>query len=116
MFIARMRGSRPDSIDKAELLHVLEPEKGRSTDQFLFTGAKWDQSIQAIAHGGDWLFIRQQRKAMNPLHPIFSRLNNIGCHAGWLTFRAGISRTLFLYTHSWIVACELVSVKVLKSY
>jgi hypothetical protein len=116
MFIARMRGSRPDTIDKTELLHVLEPEKSRSTDQFLFTGTKWDQSIQAIAHGSDWLFIRQQWKAMNPLHPIFSQLNKIGCHAGWLPSGAGISRTLFLYTHTWIVACEPVSVKVLKSY
>src|SRR6266566_9302377 len=99
MFIARMRRSRPDTIDKTELLHVLEPEKSRSTDQFLFTGTKWDQSIQAITHSSDWLFIRQQWKAMNPLRPIFSRLNNIACYASWLTSRASISRTFFFYTH-----------------
>src|SRR3984893_8492259 len=115
MFIARMRSPGPDTIDKTELLHVLEPEKSRSTDQFLFTGAKWDQSIQAIAHSSDWLFIRQQWKALNPLHPIFSRLNKIGCHTGWLPPGADISRTLF-YTHIGIVACEPESVKVLISY
>src|SRR5947208_15030320 len=95
MFIACMRGSRPDTIDKTELLYVLEPEKSRSTDQFLFTGTKWNQSIQAIAHGSDWLFIGQQWKAMNPLHPIFSRLNKIGCHPGGLPAGAGVFSALF---------------------
>src|ERR1051326_1857604 len=95
MFIACMRCPRPDTIDKTELLYILEPEKSRSTDQLFFTGTKWNQSIQAITHGSDWLFIRQQWKAMNSLRPIFSRLNNIACRAGWLTPSAGISRTLF---------------------
>src|SRR4051794_14828210 len=41
---------------------------------------------------------------MNPLRPIFSRLNNIACYASWLTSRASISRTFFFYTH--IVDCN----------
>ena len=57
MFVARMRGSWPDTIDKAELLHLLQAQKSGCTDQFFFTEANRNQIIEAIAHGTDRLLI-----------------------------------------------------------
>src|SRR5437867_1527285 len=80
MLVACMCGSGPNTIDKAKLLDLLETKKRSSTDQPLFTRAKWNEIIQAITHSSDWLFIWQEGMAVDKLSPTFARLYNIiGC-------------------------------------
>src|ERR1041385_3892010 len=64
MLIAGMRRAWPDTINKAQLLHILKAQKRLRTNQSALSRAQGNAIIEAIADDRHWLLIRQRQRAL----------------------------------------------------
>src|SRR5262245_38116932 len=72
MFVAGIGRARPDAIDKAKLLHLLQMQKRLTANDLEFAWPQGNQVVQTIAHGTERLLIRQkgQPGLISPLAPV----------------------------------------------
>src|SRR4051812_13735934 len=96
MLIASVSGSRPDPVNKTQLLDLLQTQKGRTANNLKLSPSQRNQIIETITHSTDRPFVRQKRlsKSISPLLPVLYLHNLFLCSLFIL-----LSSLFFVHSH-----------------